>query len=109
MMKTLQAYAAGHAKLDAKAVVKAAPYLAGSSERYLSDTFKTLKSMTMEIQYGALMMSEDATSAVWRCTIVQTRMPKNGAISIQRTDTADVALKKRDGRWVIINIQNTGG
>jgi trimeric autotransporter adhesin len=106
--KTIQAYATAYSKLDAKGVTKVAPFMAGSSERDLSATFKTLKSMTMRIQCTGASLTSGGSSALTRCTMNQVKVPKNGDVQIQRTDTADVALEKRGDRWVIVNVVSIG-
>jgi tetratricopeptide (TPR) repeat protein len=109
IIETLQAYAGAHARLDAGEVVRLAPYLAGPSARQLANAFRDLKTFSMQIASGEPAISGDGTSASVRCTITRSMVTKNTGAIPSRTDTTDVSLQKKDGRWVITNVQNVGG
>jgi hypothetical protein len=109
VIETLQAYAGAHARLDAAEVVRIAPYLAGPSARKLADAFKDLKTFSMEIASAEPAISDDGVNASVRCTITRSMVTKNTGVVPSRTDTANVSLQKKDGRWVITNVQNVGG
>jgi serine/threonine-protein kinase len=106
---TLQAYAAAFSRLDADEVVRVAPYLAGASAQRLAASFRDLKSYTMLIGSGELGFSEDGNSAQFRGTITREVVTKTAGAQPRRSDRATITLQKRDGRWVITAVQNSGG
>jgi tetratricopeptide (TPR) repeat protein len=106
---TLQAYAAAFSRLDADEVVRVAPYLAGAPAQRLAASFRDLKSYAMQIGSGELGFSEDGNNALFRGTITREVVTKTAGAQPRRSDRVTIALQKRDGRWVITAVQNSGG
>ena len=105
---TLQAYANAHARLDAREVVRVAPYLAGAPARDLASTFRTLTSLSMRIQRAEPAISADGLHASAQCTINRDVVSKVTGLESRRTEAATFTFEKQDGRWVITNVQGPG-
>jgi serine/threonine-protein kinase len=108
VIETLQAYANAYGRLSADEVVKVAPYLAGEQAN-LANSFRNLRSYSMKIEGPQPVISEDGMSASVRCTITRDSVTRTSGATPTRTGPATVTLRKRDGRWVITNIQTSGG
>jgi hypothetical protein len=108
IVATLQAYADAWGTLNSDEIVKVAPYLAGSPARDLQTSFRQLRSYVLRIADGELAISADGASASVSCTIIREVVSRSSGPLKTVKEPSNVSLEKRDGHWVIVNVQRVG-